>query len=101
MRLLFALAFVAPLVAGCTPYIPLKTDFGASAAVPKGDIPPEFAAFNAYDPAVGTVLAQQICATPYLPEDVTNSDAAPGQLVNTRGTCAPHQPIIGNGAFFP
>jgi hypothetical protein len=96
MRLLFALALVSPLVAGCTPYIPIKGDFGTTAAVPKGDIPPEFAEFNAYDPNVNPVLAQQICATPYQPGDVTTSDASPGQLVTAHGTCAIHRPIIGN-----
>lgn len=96
MRLLLALALVSPLVAGCTPYIPLKTDFGTSAAVPKGDIPPEYAGFNAYDANVNPLLARQICATPYLPNDVTTADASPGQLVTAHGTCAPHQPLIGN-----
>jgi hypothetical protein len=56
-----------PLVAGCTPYIPEKLDF-----------------------------AQQICATPYQPGDVSTSDASPGQLVTAHGTCAQHLPIIGN-----
>ena len=96
MRLLLALALVLPLIAACTPYIPLKTDFGTSAAVTKGDIPPEYAGFNAYDPNVNPVLAQQICATPYQPSDITTAAASPGQLVTAHGTCAPHQPIIGN-----
>ena len=96
MRLLLALALVLPLVAACTPYIPLKTDFGTSAAVTKGDIPPEYAEFNAYDPNVNPVLTQQICATPYQPSDIITAAASPGQLVTAHGTCAPHQPIIGN-----
>jgi hypothetical protein len=96
MQLLLALALVSPLVAGCTPYIPEKLDFGTSAAVPKGDIPPEYAEFNAYDPNVNPVLAQQICATPYVPSDVTTADASPGQLVTAHGTCALHRPLIGN-----
>ena len=96
MRLLFALALISPLVAGCTPYIPEKLGFGTSAAVPKGDIPPEFAGFNAYDPNVNPLLAQQICATAYEPRDVATTDASPGQLVTAHGTCAPHRPILGN-----
>ena len=68
---LLTLVLVAPLVAGCTPYIPERLDFGTSAAAPTGDIPPEFAAFNNYDPAVNPVLATQICATPYQPRQVT------------------------------
>jgi hypothetical protein len=96
MRLLFALALLAPLVAGCTPYIPAKLDFGTTAAVPKGDIPPEYAGFNAYDPNVNAVLAQQICATAYEPGSVTVSNASPGQLVTANGTCAVHRPFTGN-----
>jgi hypothetical protein len=96
MRLLFALALLSPLVAGCTPYLPIKADFGTSAAVPKGNLPPEYAQFNAYDASVNATLAQQICATLYQPGDVVTTDASPGQLVTAHGTCAPHRPIIGN-----
>jgi hypothetical protein len=96
MRLLVALVLASPLVAGCTPYIPEKLDFGTSAAVPKGSIPPEFAQFNAYDANVNPVLAQQICATPYQAGDVGTNDASPGQLVTAHGTCAQHMPLIGN-----
>ena len=96
MRKLAVFALALPLVAGCTPYIPLKTDFGTSAAVWRGDIPPEYAAFNAYDPAVNPLMAQQICATPHQPSDIRTNAASPGALVTERGTCATHQPIIGN-----
>jgi hypothetical protein len=96
MRLLLVLALVSPLIASCTPYIPIKADFGTSAAVPKGAIPPEYAKFNAYDPNVNALLANQICATPYEPGYVTTSDASPGQLVTADGTCARHRPFIGN-----
>ena len=95
MRKLALLALAVPLFAGCTPYIPLKTDFGTSAAVPKGDIPPEYAAFNAYDPGVNSLMARQICATVYQPADVRINAASPGELVTARGTCATHQPIVG------
>jgi hypothetical protein len=95
MRLLFALALVSPLVASCTPYIPEKLDFGTSAAVPKGEIPPEYAGFNAYDPNVNALLANQICATSYQPGDVDTADASPGALVTAHGTCAPHRPLTG------
>jgi hypothetical protein len=100
MRLTLALALVSPLVAGCTPYLPAKLDFGTSAAVPKGEIPPEYAAFNAFDPSVNSVIANQICATPYRPADVATNDASPGQLVTAHGTCATHQPIFGNEPFW-
>jgi hypothetical protein len=97
MRLLSALALVVPLVAGCTPYIPMKADFATTAAVPQGEIPPEYAKFNNYDPKTSAVLANQICATPYQPNTVTTRDASPGQMVTATGTCEPHQPILGNG----
>jgi hypothetical protein len=96
MRKLAALVLALPLFAGCTPYIPLKTDFGTSAALPKGDIPPEYAAFNAYDPDVNPLMAHQICATVYQPGDVRANAASPGELVTAHGTCATHQPIIGS-----
>jgi hypothetical protein len=97
MRLSFALALVVPLVASCTPYIPMKADFGTTAAVPQGPMPPEYAKFNNYDPKVNGVLADQICATPYRPDTVVPIDASPGQLVHETGTCATHQPVFGNG----
>jgi hypothetical protein len=96
MRLILALALVTPLVASCTPYLPLKDDFGTSAAAAKGDIPPEYARFNAYDPSVNALLADQICATPYQPRDVAVNDAAPGQIVTAHGRCATHVPIVGS-----
>ena len=71
MRSLLALVLLAPLAAGCTPYIPERLDFGTSALAPTGDIPPEYAGFNNYDPNVNAVMAQQICATSYVPRTVT------------------------------
>jgi hypothetical protein len=94
--MILALALLSPIVAGCTPYMPLKADFGTSAAIPNGDIPPEYAAFNNYDPNVNPLLAEQICATPYRPSDVAVRGASPGELVTARGTCANHVPFIGN-----
>jgi hypothetical protein len=40
MRVLFVLALLSALAA-CAPYIPVKDDFGTSALVPYGDMPPE------------------------------------------------------------
>jgi len=96
MRKFAISALALAVVGGCTPYIPLKTDFGTSAAVTKGDIPPEYVGFNAYDPGVNPLMAQQICATSYQPSDVRTNAASPGELVTAHGTCATHQPIIGN-----
>jgi hypothetical protein len=95
MRLVLAVVLVSPLVAGCTPYMPERLDFGTSAAVPKGDIPPEYAKFNAYDPNVNALLGEQICATRYQPSALVAADASPGQLVTATGTCAAHRPFIG------
>jgi hypothetical protein len=95
MRSLAALVLAAPLFAGCSPYIPERLDFGTTAAVPKGETPPEYAAFNNYDPAVNAVLADQLCATEYQPRAVTTDDANPGELVRATGTCAPHRVLLG------
>ena len=97
MRLLYGLVLVVTLLGGCTPYLPMKADFGTTAAVPTGTIPPEYKKFNAYDPNVNVLVANQICATPYEPAKVTTSSASPGELVTATGTCAQHQPILGNG----
>ena len=87
MRKLRALASIVLLVAGCTPYIPVKPAFGVSALAPTGTVPPEFAQFNNYDPRVNTVLADQVCATPYQPEIDKSLTAAPGEIVAARGRC--------------
>ena len=96
MRSISVLVLAATLIAGCTPLMPMKDDFGTSAALPKGDIPPEYARFNAYDPGVNALLAEQICATPYEPRDVAVSDASPGQLAAAHARCATHVPLIGS-----
>ena len=95
MRVFLALVIVSPLLAGCTPYIPVKDNFATSAAVPAGDTPPEFAEFNAYDPAVNTLLADQICATPYQPLEEQTLGAGSGRLVQARGRCQTHIPLFG------
>ena len=95
MRAPLALVLLAAIAAGCTPYIPVKDDFGTSALVPAGDIPPEFAQFNAYDPAVNSLLADQLCATPYQPLDEKSLGASSGRLLQTRGRCQTHIPLFG------
>jgi hypothetical protein len=87
---------LAAFVAGCAPFIPVRDDFGTSAAVPAGDIPPEFAEFNAYDPAINPLLADQTCATPYQPQEQKYLAAAGGRIVQARGRCATHIPFWGN-----
>jgi len=95
MRVLFALLVLLPLMAGCTPYIPVKDDFGTSALAPSGDTPPEFAEFNVYDPAVNPHLAAQYCATPYQPLDEQTLGASSGRLIRASGRCQTHIPLWG------
>jgi hypothetical protein len=101
MRIAVALAVLPVLFAGCTANIPVKADFGTSALVPAGDASGEFSQFNAYDPAVGPLVANQICATPYAAVAEKSVDAAPGQIVEGRGACRTHVPFIGDGNFLP
>lgn len=93
--LVLALVPVVAALAGCTPYIPVKPGFGTSALVAKGDIPPEFAEFNNYDPAVNKLLSDQICATPYQQYEEKSLGATPGGLVHAYGRCRNHVPLFG------
>lgn len=88
MRALTALALLSLIGAGCTPNIPVKADFGTSALTPSGTIPPEFALFNNYDPRVNALLADQVCATPYIPEVDKQLAAAPGEIIAATGRCS-------------
>lgn len=95
MRAAFALLLLAAVLPGCTPYIPLKDDFSTSALAPAGQIPPEFAEFNNYNPAVNPLLAEQVCATPYQPIEAKNLGASTGVVVEARGRCREHIPFFG------
>ena len=105
MRALFALLLLPALVAGCTPYIPVKDDFGTSALVADGGvqpagpapgaIPPEYAEFNVYDPGVNQLLADQMCATPYQLLEERGVGASSGRLIQARGRCQTHIPLWG------
>ena len=86
--------------AACTPFIPVKDDFGVSATVPAGDIPPDYAEFNVYNPAVASLLSDQICATPYQPFEDKTVAASGGRILQAQGRCATHVPFFGNGPFF-
>ena len=87
-------------VAACTPFIPAKDDFGTSATAPAGDAPPEFAEFNAYNPGINPLLADQLCATPYEPLEEKNVAASGGRIVQAKGRCATHRPLFGNYPLF-
>jgi hypothetical protein len=99
MRLLSGLALVAifalPLI-GCTPYIPIKDAFATSALKPTGNIPPEFVDFNNFDPQVSALVAEQICATPYILRTENSLRSAPGELIARLGRCEPYQIRIDN-----
>ena len=95
MRALLAVILVSSFAAGCTPYIPVKDDFGTSALAPSGDIPPEFAQFNAYSPQVNALLADQLCATSYQPVEAKTLGASSGKLIQMRGRCQNHIPLYG------
>jgi hypothetical protein len=94
MRILSVFALIFLLAAGCTPYIPVKDAFGVSALKPTGTIPPEFAEFNSYDPRVDTLLAEQICATPYELQVEKSLEAAPGTIVSASGRCQTYAPAF-------
>jgi hypothetical protein len=87
-------------LAACTPFIPVKDDFGVSATVPAGEIPPEFAEFNAYNPGTNPLLADQMCATPYQPFEEKNLAASGGRIVQAKGRCATHRAFFGNDPLF-
>ncbi|MGH7112391.1 MAG: hypothetical protein ACREFK_18450 [Stellaceae bacterium] len=89
MRRLFPIVLLAVLLAGCTAYIPVKDGFGTSALRRAGKTPPEYAAFNNYDPRVNALLAEQVCATPYVLLEQKTHPAVPGELITWRGPCQP------------
>jgi hypothetical protein len=91
----FMVMLLLSLLPGCTPFIPVKDDFGNSALAPAGEIPPEFAEFNNYNPAINPLVAQQLCATPYQPLQTTSLATSTGSLIEARGRCQTHIPLIG------
>ena len=98
MRALLYFALLSAALAlptGCTPYIPIKDDFGTSALAPTGDIPPEFAEFNNFNPAANVLLEDQVCATSYESLEAKTLGASSGKLVDARGRCRAHIPIFG------
>ena len=100
LRVVWLVLLVWVGVTACTPFIPVKDDFGTSATAPAGDAPPEFAEFNAYNPGVNPLLADQLCATPYEPLDEKNVAASGGRIVQAKGRCATHRALFGNYPLF-
>jgi|GEM_PF-1355349 hypothetical protein len=77
---------------GCTPAIPIESDFGVSALRADQSIPPEFVAFNRYDPRVNGLLAEQSCATPNEAQYVKALAAVPGEILTQATRCQTYQP---------
>jgi hypothetical protein len=96
MRLSVLAAVVPALLVGCTPFIPVKDAFNTSAVKATGNIPPEFLAFNNYDPQVNAVIADQLCATPFVLNTEKSLRATPGELVAWRGRCEPYEIRLDN-----
>src|SRR5205814_10224214 len=101
MRALFAMVLMPALIAGCTPSIPVEDSFGTSALAPVGGIPPEFAEFNAYEPGINPLLADQLCATSYQPLEQKVIGANPGRLVYASGRGRTHLPLFGDVSELP
>ena len=96
LALALILVLAVCLSAGCVPDIPVKDEFGTSALKPTGNIPPDFADFNNFDPEVNILLADQICATPYILLADKSLRASPGELIASQGRCRPYEVTIHN-----
>jgi hypothetical protein len=96
MRFIVLAAVVPTLFGGCTPFIPIKDAFSTSAVKPTGNIPPEFLAFNNYDPQANAVVADQLCATPFVLNTEKSLRATPGEFVAWRGRCEPYEIRLDN-----
>jgi len=84
------------LSSACTPFIPVEDAFGTSAAKATGNIPPEFLEFNRYDPQVNAVIADQVCATPYMLDTEKSLRATPGEFIEWSGRCAQYEIRLDN-----
>ena len=96
MRLFFVLALPAVLSTACTPFIPIEDAFSTSALKPTGNIPPEFAEFNRYDPLANAVVSDQMCATPYILDAEKSLRATPGEFIAWSGRCEQYQIRLDN-----
>ena len=96
MRLFFILALPALFSGACTPFIPIKNAFSTSAVKPTGNIPPEFAEFNRYDPQVNAVVSDEVCATPYILDTEKSLRATPGEFVSWSGRCEQYEIRLDN-----
>jgi hypothetical protein len=96
MRASLALALVVLLLGGCATPIPSKDDFGASALIAVGNVPPGFAEFNRFDPATNDLVADQLCATPFQRLEENALEATPGRFEQLMARCRTHVPLFGS-----
>ena len=96
MRLSFALPLPIAFLSACTPFIPIVDTFATSAAKPTGNIPPEFLAFNNYNPQVNAEINDQMCATPYILNAEKSLRATPGEFITWNGRCEQYQIRLDN-----
>jgi hypothetical protein len=96
MRLSVVLALPVILLGACTPYIPIVSVFGTSAAKPTGNIPPEFLDFNNFSVQANAIISDQLCATPYALETEKSLRATPGELIAWDGRCQPYEIRLDN-----
>lgn len=94
MRIFSALIVLGLGASACTPNIPVVPEFGVSALKATGGIPPEFAAFNRYDPRVNPLLVEQMCATMDEQEVVKALEAVPGEIPAAQAKCLRYQPFF-------
>ncbi len=79
---------------GCAGRVPRA--FGTSALKPTGNIPPEFAEFNNFDPQANAVVADQVCALPYTLLTEKSLRASPGEIVAWSGRCEQYEIRLDN-----
>ena len=96
MRLFIILALSAALLSACTPYIPIVSAFGTSAATPTGNIPPEFLDFNNYSLQADAIVSEQMCTTPYILDFEKSLRATPGEFIAWFGRCEPYEIRLDN-----
>jgi hypothetical protein len=96
MRLFVVLVLPALFLGACTPRIPVRDAFSTSAVKSTGNIPPEFAEFNHYDPQVNAVVSDQICATPFILDTEKSLRATPGEFISWTGRCQPYEIRLDN-----
>jgi hypothetical protein len=96
MRAFMALALIIPVLTGCATRIPSKDDFGMSALLAVGDIPPGFSEFNRFEAATNDYIAGQLCATPFQRLESTAAEAMPGRFDQLVARCRTHVPLFGS-----